>query len=860
MKVIRGIKIGGLQQKIFNLLLIFIVALIGAYAAVAVYQQKDLSAVVQEASVEQQASITAISEQAMGAVLETSMIRSTALQAYIANDLFNDVKTDVLILQAFAEELFAHQEQFLPHPFSPPLAENDGVPSVYVLHEPGADPQDLHSIELTANMSEIMLSAFTASDKLSGCFVGTADGYLLVVNDRSGDCLSEEGSPLTLDVRDRPWYRQAAQAGELVFTGVEIDSYTGIATLECAAPVYHNGELVAVVGADIFLSSISDYVQDTAAEGNFLCVINKDGHVLFSPQQEGIFKAEISGRAVDLRTTGSKELADFVTLALQERTPLELIEIDGTEYYLAGAPMESLGWAVISVVEKEITDQPTATMLSQYETINDRALSAYGAGVKQSTKTVIVLTVGILLLALTGALYVAGRVVKPLERMTKRINALSGSDQAFEMEDAYRTNDEIEILASSFAALSKRTRNYITQITEITAEKERIGTELALATRIQADMLPNIFPAFPDRPDFDVYASMDPAKEVGGDFYDFFLIDEKHLALVMADVSGKGVPAALFMMISKILVQNFAMTGRSPAQVLQAVNDQICSNNREEMFVTVWFGVLDTETGKITAANAGHEYPVLRHADGQFELLKDKHGLVIGAMDGVRYREYELTLSKGSKLFLYTDGVPEATNAKNELFGIDRMLAALNKDPTAAPEQVLRTVREAVDSFVLDAEQFDDLTMLCLEYKGDTSMTGKCIESSIPAEVEKLPELLSFLEQQLEEAGCPMKTQMQISVAAEEIFVNIANYAYAPGKGIATVRLTIREDPATAIVTFIDRGTPFDPLKKEDPDVTLSAEEREIGGLGIYMTKKTMDEVLYEYKDGQNRLTLVKKF
>ena len=718
MKIIKGIKIGGLQQKIFNLMLIFIVALIGAYAAVAVYQQKNLTNVVQEASVEQQTAIAVESEETMLAVLDTSMSRTTALQAYIANDLFVDVQTDVLTLQTFAEELFAHQDLFLPHPFSPPLAENDGVPSVYVLHEPGVDPQDSQMLGLTANMSEILLARFTASDKLSGCFVGTADGNLLAVSDRSGSCLSADGTPLTLDVRNRPWYRQAVEAGELTFTGVEIDSYTGIVTLECAAPVYCNGKLVAVVGADIFLTSISEYVEDTATEGGFLCVIDENGQMLFSPKQEGVFKVEISDQSGDLRETVNKELADFVTLALQERTPLTLVEIDGVEYYLMGAPMETLGWAVISVVEKGITHQPTEAMLTQYEKINDSALGSYEYGARQSAKTIIVLTIVILLLAVIGALFVAGRVVKPLERMTRRINALSGSDQAFEMEDAYRTDDEIEILAESFASLSKRTRNYIKQITEITAEKERIGTELALATRIQADMLPNIFPAFPDRPDFDIYATMDPAKEVGGDFYDFFLIDEKHLGLVMADVSGKGVPAALFMMISKILVQNYAMTGRSPAQVLQAVNDQICSNNREEMFVTVWLGVLDTETGKITAANAGHEYPVLMQAGGQFELVKDKHGFVIGGMDGMRYKEYELTLTPGSRLFLYTDGVPEATNAQREMFGTDRMLDALNEAPDAAPEMILKNVRKAVDGFVKDAEQFDDLTMLCVEYKG----------------------------------------------------------------------------------------------------------------------------------------------
>ena len=215
------------------------------------------------------------------------------------------------------------------------------------------------------------------------------------------------------------------------------------------------------------------------------------------------------------------------------------------------------------------------------------------------------------------------------------------------MEDVYRTDDEIEILAESFATLSKRTRNYIAQITEITAEKERIGTELALATRIQADMLPNIFPAFPERPDFDIYATMTPAKEVGGDFYDFFLIDDTHLGLVMADVSGKGVPAALFMMISKILVQNYAMTGRSTAEVLRSVNEQICSNNREEMFVTVWFGILDTATGKITAANAGHEYPVIMQTGSRSQLIKDKHGFVIGGMEGIRYRESFTNGKKG---------------------------------------------------------------------------------------------------------------------------------------------------------------------------------------------------------------------
>ena len=242
-------------------------------------------------------------------------------------------------------------------------------------------------------------------------------------------------------------------------------------------------------------------------------------------------------------------------------------------------------------------------------------------------------------------------------------------------------------------------------------------TELNMATEIQTGMLPSIFPAFPSREEFDLYASMDPAKEVGGDFYDFFMIDDDHLGVVIADVSGKGVPAALFMMISKTVIQNFAKLGVSAGEVLNKANAALCAQNKMEIFVTVWIGILEISTGKMNCSSAGHEYPAICH-DGKFELFQDKHGLVLGGMDMAKYRDYELTLERGDKIFVYTDGVPEATNANTEMYGTDRMIEALNTDGAAAPEQVLRNVRASVDQFVGSAEQFDDLTMLCLEYKG----------------------------------------------------------------------------------------------------------------------------------------------
>ena len=242
-------------------------------------------------------------------------------------------------------------------------------------------------------------------------------------------------------------------------------------------------------------------------------------------------------------------------------------------------------------------------------------------------------------------------------------------------------------------------------------------TELNMAREIQTGMLPSIFPPFPERKEFELYASMDAAKEVGGEFYDFFMIDDDHLGVVIADVSGKGVPAALFMMISKTIVQNNATLGISPAEVLKRTNDSLCAQNKMEMFVTAWIGILELSTGKMKCANAGHEYPAICR-DGYFELFKDKHGLVLGGMEGVIYTDYEIRLEKGDKIFVYTDGVPEATNTENDLFGTDRMIDALNSNAKADPEEVLGNVRASVDRFVGIAEQFDDLTMLCLEYRG----------------------------------------------------------------------------------------------------------------------------------------------
>ena len=334
------------------------------------------------------------------------------------------------------------------------------------------------------------------------------------------------------------------------------------------------------------------------------------------------------------------------------------------------------------------------------------------------TELAVALQVLLSLLCL-GILYFL--VLRPLGGVQHNIRLFKetkDSDVVIRNLAAIRPNNEIGQLSEDVSELAEEIDDFVLQIQTITMEKERIGTELALASNIQEGMLPSTFPAFPTNDEFDIYASMDPAREVGGDFYDFFLVDDDHLCMVIADVSGKGIPAALFMMASKIILANNAKMGKSPAQILADTNTSICSNNDAEMFVTVWLGILELSTGRLVAANAGHEYPTIKHAGGSWELVHDKHGFVIGGMDGMHYKEYELMLEPGAKLFVYTDGLAEASDAEENMYGTDRMLAALNEVPDATPEETIEHMRESVDAFVGGAEQFDDLTMLCVSYRG----------------------------------------------------------------------------------------------------------------------------------------------
>ena len=357
-------------------------------------------------------------------------------------------------------------------------------------------------------------------------------------------------------------------------------------------------------------------------------------------------------------------------------------------------------------------------MEDQYESIRSRALDTFHNEMFHARNILILVVVLIVAAGMVSAFSIAGRITDPLNTITRRVASLGVRNRQFRMEDVYRTGDEIEVLAESFAKQSARMRLYIDQVKKVTAEKERIGAELDMASRIQGSQLPRLFPPFPDRKEFSLYASMTPAKEVGGDFYDFFMIDDDHMGFVMADVSGKGVPAALLMMVSRVLIKSTMQNGKGPAETLKSVNNQLCEGNDADFFVTVWLAVLEISTGKGVAANAGHEHPALRRADGSYDLIVYKHSMPVGVMRDLPFREHEFQLNPGDSFFVYTDGVVEATDADKELYGSDRMLQALNRNPDAQPEQMLANISQDIDRFVDGAEQFDDITMLCFRYFG----------------------------------------------------------------------------------------------------------------------------------------------
>lgn len=470
---------------------------------------------------------------------------------------------------------------------------------------------------------------------------------------------------------------------------------------------------------------------------------------------------------------------------------------------------------------------------------NGRAVAELDEIIKgQKTRAVILIVTGILAL-LCGLSFVVFSMLRSINKINERL-ALIGEGNFPEEPLELNTHDELEDVAG-----------HVNAMVESLKEKERLGTELSLATDIQAHMLPSIFPAFPDREEFDIYASMEPAKEVGGDFYDFFMLDSQNLAMVIADVSGKGIPAALFMVITKTLIKNHALMGLTPDQVFTTVNQMLCEGNDADLFVSAWMGVVNLATGKLTYTNAGHNPPVLKKRDGSFEYLRSKPYLVLACMEGIRYGKNELTLQPGDKLVLYTDGVTEATNTANELFGEERLLEFLNANSKEDAKTLLNHLKAEIAAFQGEADQFDDITILTFDYlKAFDKQNLREIEFQV--DTMDVKELLVFVDRSLKELHCPEDAAGQISEVLGTVFSNFESYQKKEIDN--TAKLYILHEKDGALLVLAQRGFPFDPLSNEVLGEKTSAD------LGLKEMKKTMDDIHYKYDHGHNILTIKKSF
>lgn len=767
------------------------------------------------------------------------------------------IMSQVDILASSAQALYAEPDNFGRVEVLAPDAANQGKFVGQIVYAKRTPPESVaDEVGLIGNLiaqmngtSEFLAGAGTTQ-------IGTESGFIIMCDENSG---LKTGMDY-LDPVERGWYRMAADGGDRVWSDVFEDSYGRGLAVTCGKPVYgENNELKAVISIGSTLDDIGTSVTELSiGQSGYAFVVSRNGDVIMSKN----LVVDSSGHVIGTRNLLNDQSSSIRAIAeriAQGENGVEQVDLDGSEVFLAYEPMKNMPWTVITVMSVDEVLAPARQGEIEISKLSETAGEDILKTIRKTALMFIVATAVAIAAAVWLSRITSARITEPLSQLTKKVEDVSGGnlDERIELH----TGDEIETLAEAFNRTTASLKQYIGDLTAVTAEKERIGAELDVATHIQASMLPSIFPAFPEREEFDIYATMDPAKEVGGDFYDFFMVDDRHLAIVVADVSGKGVPAALFMVIGKTLIKDHTQPGCDLTQVFSDVNNLLCESNSEGLFITAFEGVLDLVTGEFIYVNAGHETPYICKKNGVFEPHEVESGFVLAGLEDMEFFGGSMMLEPGDKIFQYTDGVPEAINVNEELYGEERLTESLRRHSSLSPQELLPAIKADIDSFVGEADQFDDITMLCLTY--EKQMIQKAVnvvkELTIEATVENIIPVTEFVDKQLEALGCPMTAQMEIDVAIDELFGNIANYAYDPEVGPATVRVEVGTDPLSVIISFIDNGVPYNPLEKDDPDITLSAEERDIGGLGIFMVKQSMDSIDYEYKNGQNILTIKKK-
>ena len=630
------------------------------------------------------------------------------------------------LLSVWVGDILDHPDNYPLQQVSFPRAENAGIITAQLELAPNADYGALQeTIGLVANATPFMvrLSEYTGEGTVVS--LGAEEGFYISADTESDKHLTPEGNPLPFDARTRPWYKKAKEAGNPVFTDIYTDQYSGRLRIGCAAPYYRNKKFGGVAVIAFYLSALSDAEALADEETKVLyetdtCfVVDGMGRVLFLKDDTHIFPDMKIGQS-NMLEGNNAGLTDAVKAMIAREEGVRTVSINGKDYLIAFSPIPEVGWSsavalgagdIVSTKEK--ARQDVLTIAKNNVASMDRFITR-----------LILFMIAAIVISLAAFRKIGRRLgdrfSKPILELSDGVREIAGGN--LDKKLTVTGSDEIELLADNVNNMTADLKTYIANLSKVTAEKERIATELSVARNIQEGMLPKSFPAFPDIREFDIYASMHAAKEVGGDFYDFYLVDEEHLAVTIGDVSGKGVPAALFMVVAKTVLQSsIRLLKKTEAlgEVMARANDRLCQDNEEDMFVTVFMGLLNIKTGEFCYVNAGHNRPLLRQGKTGFSYLPKADTCMMGLMEGLEFPVRKLQLNPGDCLFLYTDGVTEAMDPEGNLFTDGKLKDLLGTVPAEMEiKDILALVSRAVKAHAGSAEQSDDVTMLGLLYKG----------------------------------------------------------------------------------------------------------------------------------------------
>lgn len=693
-------------------------------------------------------------------------------------------------------------------------------------------------------------------------YFASVDGCMIAIDDNSDkrkavmiDITQPEYFKESYDPRNRGWYI-CAEEGKYGFFYEDID---GENVITCSYAVYVEGKFMGVAAIDIQYSELQHLVKtDIENESEELLeIINADG--------ETVLNVNNATETFDAVAVMGKEFLEQMETEPQQKKNVisKTAEYAGTKYATAGKKIaETNLYLVVSediVKTAEAYQENVEARLWQFEDLQKKTEQM----IKNTLYIFLLLFAIIFLLIVLISRVVSFKITEPIQKLTEDAKQIGEGNLKHKVE--IHTGDELEALGMVFNQMTESLEEYMENLKLATMAQERITTELNVASSIQMSMLPRKFPAFPEEKSFDVCAFIQPAKAVGGDYYDYFMPDERHLITVIADVSDKGVPAALFMMMGKTLMRSQAALLLSPADIMREVNRRLNENNEEMMFITSFLCILDLITGELSYVNAGHNPPLIYKKKTQnYQYIKNDADLVLAVMEDTDYQEHTLWLEPGDKLFLYTDGVTDAMNEQGTMFGNDSLKELLNREEYKEfyGEGLLHTVHENIQKFAGSAEQADDITMisqLFLEYKSVEKHEGNIWSLKTAAVMEHLNLVLDFVKRLLEKKNALESDVSNVQFVIDEIFSNIVAYAYPDKKGEVMISCDLSQENQI-IVMVEDGGIAYNPLEKENPDIEQPLLEREIGGLGIFLVKNMVDEMLYSYEDGKNKLTLIYYF